>query len=267
MLVWVFEFIIKQMKLAVKHILGSITILAFSLGCKKVLKDPMDYYPEVKMVNATIQPDGTVLVEGEVIHPGKFKNSNIENVGFCASSTGEPGMLDKQIMANFNGNTFSAVYPVGYFDENASYKIAAWATNDFGYGISEAMSFDSLFLDIDPPCTIADNYYQVGIYSGYYDEVLDYSSYTYRALHGNNRFSIEFPSTPHAGIYRTYPYADSPDKVKCDVDFGGWKAVETGYDVYVEKINATSYRVTICDATFIFSPNQVHYSGSFIIEL
>ena len=255
------------MKTVIKHILFSIAILTFSLGCKKVLKDPMDYYPEVKMVSATVQEDGTVLVEGEVIHPGKHKNSHIEDVGFCASATGEPGMLDKQIIAYLNGNTFSAVYPVGYFDENETYKIAAWATNDFGYGKSESMTFDSLFLDIDPPCTISDMFYQAGGNSGYYDGVVETSTNDFWASHGNNRFSIEFPATPHAGIYMTYPYAYDTDKVKCSVDFGGWRAVNTGASVYVEKINATSYRVTICDAIFMVSSSQVDYSGSFIIEI
>lgn len=242
-------------------------IAVFSLGCKKVLKNPEDYYPEVEMVSATVQPDGSVLVEGRVVSPGKYEGSEITHVGFCMKKGSEPAMVENQIEGVLQGDKFTAIYPQFYIDDNATHYFSAFATNDFGYDLSSALGFDSLYLDITPPCTINDMYYNCAGNSGYYDGVTVSSETYFIANHGNNRFYIEFPSAIHAGVYTTFTYPSSPNKVRCTVQIGNQYPVSNDQEVYVEKINSTSYRVTVCGANVPIGSGSSTYTGSFIINM
>ena len=245
-------------------------IISFALtltwGCRKALKDPEDYYPEAEMTSATVMPDGTVKVVGEVISVGKYKGSVIDVVGFCATTGNKTPLLDeRQITATLEDNTFTAYYPAGYFDADSVYNISAFATNHYGYNISPFKSFGSLFLDVTPPCNLAVDYYQSGINTGYYSSVQEVSPNEFWASNGPVRCSIEFATTPIAGVFKTNAYAES-GKVKCSFYQGGsWYAITSGSDVYVEKINATVYRVTLCSAQFQVGSITVNASTSFDI--
>jgi hypothetical protein len=243
-------------------------VLFVSFGCKKVLKDPLDYYPEVELVDVEVQSDGSVLVHGRVLSPGKYKGSEIENVGFCMLKDEEPGMMDNQVEGYMDGNDFYGVIPQFLIDDNSVHYFKAFATNDFGYTLSTAKAFDSLYLDISAPCTLNDNYYNFLGTSGVYDGVNETGTNDYMASHGNNRFYITFPTDIHAGVYQVNSYADLPNKVKCTAQGGGNQyPLQNGELVYVEKLSSTKYKVTICGANVPIGQSSSTYTGSIIINL
>ena len=244
-------------------------ILFLFLGCKKVLKNPQDYYPEVEMLGATVQEDGSVLVHGRIISPGKYKGSIIENIGFCLNKEGDPAISENQMDGVFvDDQNFFAIYPQFYFNDNATNYFRAFATNNFGYGISEVKAIDSLFLNIDPPCTINEMYYNSLGFTGYYDGVQnDQMDNRYIAVHGNNSFSIKFPSTIRAGIFKTSSNLNESNNVVCHINNNTSFVITNGQDVYVEKTGPTSFKVTICTLNVVYGQNTFNYTGSFNIEL
>ncbi|MES2799861.1 MAG: hypothetical protein V4638_07580 [Bacteroidota bacterium] len=243
-------------------------LLFVSFGCKKVLKDPLDYYPEVEMVGAEVQSDGSVLVHGRVLSPGKYKGSEIINVGFCMMQNEEPAMMDNQVEGYLDGTDFYGIIPQFLIDENATHYIKAFGTNDFGYDLSLAKEFDSLYLDISAPCAPANMYYNFFGTSGYYDGVQEAGTDYYMCSHGNNRFYITFPTGIHAGVYQVNPYPALPNKVKCTAQAAGnGYPLENGELVYVEKLSSTSYKVTICGANVPVGQSSTTYTGSFLINL
>lgn len=254
-----------QMKLTIVFSM----ILFLSLGCKKVLKNPQDYYPEVEMVEATVQEDGSVLVHGRIISPGKYKGSQIENIGFCLNKEGDPAISENQIEGTFVDDlNFYAVYPQFYINDNATNYFRAFATNNFGYGMSEVKAIDSLFLNIDPPCAINEMYYNSLGITGYYDYVqIDEMDNEYIATHGNRYFSVKFPSAIRAGIFKTSPNLNGANNVVCHVNNSTSFVVPEGQDVYVEKTGPTSYRVTVCTLDVMYGQSMFNYKGSFNIEL
>jgi hypothetical protein len=242
--------------------------LIVTMGCRKALKNAEDYYPEAEITSATIMQDGTVKVVGEVTSVGKYKGSVIDLVGFCATTASrKPILNERQITATLDGNTFTAFYPAGYFDEDSTYNISAWATNHYGYAVSSYKSFGSLFLDVTPTCNLPVDYYQSGINTGYYSSVQEVSTNEFWASNGPYRCSIEFPTSPTAGVFKTNAYAEA-GKVKCGFYQGGsWYALTSGKNVYVQKMSSTVYRVTICDAQFQVGSITVNASTSFDITL
>lgn len=251
-----------------KSILLITLVLCVSFGCKKVLKDPLDYYPEVEMLDAEVQSDGSVLVHGRVLSPGKYKGSEILNVGFCMLQNEEPAMMDNQVEGYLDGDDFYGIIPQYLIDENATHYIKAFGTNDFGYDLSSAKAFDSLYLDISAPCAPSNMYYSFFGTSGYYDGVQEYGTNEYMCSHGNNRFYITFPTGIHAGVYTVNTYEDLPSKVKCTAQAAGNQyPLENGELVYVEKITQTSYRVTICGANVPVGAGSTTYTSSFTINL
>ncbi len=244
----------------------SFVSLILTMGCRKALKNAEDYYPEAEIKSATVMPDGTVMVVGEVISVGKYKGSEIDLVGFCATTASrKPVLNERQITATLEGSTFTAFYPAGYFDEDSVYNISAWATNHYGYAVSSYKSFGSLFLDVTPSCNLPVDYFQSGINTGYYSSVQEVSPNEFWASNGPYRCSIEFPTTPSAGVFKTNAYAES-GKVKCSFYQGGsWYPLASGTNVYVEKMSAMVYRVTICSAQFQVGNITVNASTSFDI--
>lgn len=244
----------------------SFASLILTMGCRKALKNAADYYPEAEITSATVMSDGTVKVVGNVVSVGKYKGSEIDLVGFCVTTANrKPILNERQITATLEGSTFTAFYPAGYFDEDSIYNISAWATNHYGYAVSSYKTFDSLFLDVTPTCTLPVDYFQSGINTGYYSSVQEVSTNEFWASNGPYRCSIEFPTSPTAGVFKTNAYAEA-GKVKCDFYQGGsWYSITSGTNVYVEKMSATVYRVTICNAQFQVGSITVNASTSFDI--
>lgn len=253
--------------------LGNLSIIFLTLallGCGKVLKDPEDYYPELEMTKAVVNADGSVYLEGKVTSPGKFKGSQISHVGFCYNYIGNPEMLENQVPGSLNGDIISATIPSGKLDENATIFVRSFATNDFGYGISDQISFDSAFVIVNPPCNLTANYFSFGGNTGTYSSVSSggFENDEFEASNGNERFKIRFPGAIRSGIFTTNSYESSPNLVLCTVRSGfNDFTVSNGQIVYVEKISSNQYKVTVCSAIVPISTFTTTYMGSFIVTL
>lgn len=122
-----------------------IIILALTFySCTKPLKNVNDYFPQVKMTSVLVLKDGAVQVTGEVLSSGKYKNTNVSHVGFCVSEKNNPTIKDEQISCQLSGSIFTATYPSYTFQQYKAYYFASWATNEYGYGLSEVMRVDSI---------------------------------------------------------------------------------------------------------------------------
>lgn len=245
-----------------------VAALLVMTGCEKALKSPEDYYPVVEMSSITLENDGSVTVTANIVSKGKMKGAELDYAGFCATSAvREPEMPEKQLIGTVSGNQIIASYPAGFFSEDSTYHISAWATNGHGYGISQSMSADSLFLDITPPCSFPSMYYDLAGTTGTFASVQStggFGEYEYSAMNGNYRYIVTFPTTPAAGIYSTNSY-ETTGKLKVVVYFSGSSyLVDNGQTVYVQKLNATTYRFTMCDCTFHYSSStSFHVKGTF----
>lgn len=242
--------------------------LIATTGCKKAQKNAEDYYPEMEMVSATVLSDGRIEVVGTILSKGKHKWAEMDFVGFCATvNNSKPDLDEMQVVGEVVGDQVIAYYPPGYFDENLTYRISAWGTNNYGYHISNPISADSLFLDVTPPCTLNSNYYQAGINTGYYSSVTEVSTNEFWAQNGPIRCAITFPNSPAAGVYTVNSFT-AAGKVKLNFYYGGsWYPVTNGKQVYVEKIAATQYKVTVCDGAFVAGSFNTSMATSFNINL
>lgn len=248
-------------------------LLVIGFGCKKD-QDPSLLYPVVKFTNIEIQNDGTVLVEGEVTDPGKFTDAYIKDVGFCYELVeNDLQISDNQLSATLGSdNTFSATYSLIGFDHSKSYRLAAWATNQQTYGVSDELIIDSTFWDQGPLCDVAENTFtaigSVGG-TGTYSSVVDMGGDHYRANYGSDRFHIDFHDEIKEGLFVTHDNSSIENTVECWLQINGADYyLDDWITVFVEKVGTSSYRVTICDGRYwidYFNYEYGTYTGSFII--
>ena len=67
-----------------KKISLGIFVLLTAASCQKPLEDVNDYFPKINTISATLQEDGTVLVEAEIESEGA---AALEYAGFCCSAS------------------------------------------------------------------------------------------------------------------------------------------------------------------------------------
>lgn len=238
-------------------------------SCTKTT-DYDEYLPEVKIISATAQLDGSVLVKAEIINEGE---APIEYVGFCCSTSSTPEMLDRQIVSDdLIDDKFEAFYV--QLSEDSTYNFRAWATNEFGYSYSKTFSLDSLvFPTIDPPCNLPMEYLNTGLFPG---------SGTFSGSHNLiwvnslSLYRIEGSIYPIAGISI---YVDSPLTqglyTTTDQTFPGYKQMHVsftqgqpvaqyyvlspGSTIYVKTISQGIFDLTICNAPWLYNYTTLKY--------
>jgi hypothetical protein len=240
----------------------SLFIIILIGSCQKALKDVNDYFPKVKTVSATVQADGTVLVEGVIESEGA---SALQYVGFCCSTKKEPEMLDYQMMGDsLSAGMFSVVYD-GNFQPDSVYYFRSWATNGFGYVYGNTLAVSKIIATpVTPPCTPPLNTYNIG--SGGVINFTKISAVTqgfnYWEIKAND-VDFRFGSVVTTGVFTTVSH-NSPTSGQVQVAFKfGFDSfsLSAGSKVYVKRISAGIFEMSICNAPWVYNtrPNGTFY--------
>ncbi len=230
-------------------------LLVTASSCKKALKDIEDYFPIISNVQATPQPDGSVLVEADIESEG---STPLEYVGFCVSSTDTlPDMLENQLIGEVADGKIRAVYGGG-FEPFTTYYFRAFATNSYGYVQSAATKVNQIIAaSVDPPCAQTPNTANIG--GGQPTAtVFDVTSISQTVDGWEIRattfdgptITLKFGSQLTNGIFTTTSFSSPAEKtvqVSFTQDFISGSLENGGY-VYVRTITPGVYEITICDA-------------------
>jgi hypothetical protein len=249
----------------------AISVILLSNSCRKALKDVNDYFPKVKTVSAVIQQDGSVKVTANVESIGEAKNSVMENVGFCVSTSSDPKMLDRQIISTLDGDMFTATYPVTNFSVDSVYYFRSWATNNYGFVYGDVIMLDSIITPtVTAPCTYP--IYKVNIGGGqptgtYYNiDAPDSYNYFSASTGSGPSVNFQFGSPLTTGIFTTTT-DPSPSSGQVYVSFyQGFisGALSSGSSVYVNLVGPGSHEVEICNAPWTYSSSTFYFNTHFI---
>lgn len=250
-----------------------IYFFTLTTSCKKALKDVNDYFPKLKTVSATIQTDGTVLIEGEVISEGA---ATIEYIGFCYSTSIRPNMVSNQIWATTNGTKFSAIYPGSGFDVDSVYYFRTWATNYYGYVYGNDISLDSIIaMNVTPPCTNAMNTVNEGggqatsSYINISTPVNYMNEWEFTAQTGSGpTVNFTFGSILTTGIYTTTTNT-SPGYREVNISFyGGFISgtLSDGSSVYMNTIGSDVYDISICSAPWQYNSSIFYFNTRLTVD-
>lgn len=262
-----------QTKLRTFSALVTAMVFLFSGSCRKALPDVSDYFPDVRTVSATVQTDGTVLVEGEIVSEG---DAPVEYTGFCCGTMNEPQLLNRQLIStSVSGTHFTAVY--SGFSIDSTYYFRSWATNDYGYVYGDIIVLDSIVATpVVAPCSLPMNSVNTGgstpTYT-YYDVTqptqymgiweFDAESSSGPSVH------FEFGSGLTTGIYTT-TINTSPGSGEVYVSFiNGFTsgALNSGSNVYVNTIGPGTYEVTICNAPWTYNSSTFYFRTRLTVPL
>ena len=237
-----------------KHFFTGAAAAMLFTTCEKVENDPMAYYPSIKTVSAAVQPDGSVLVTGQIVSPGTDK---VEMAGFCLSSTNPvPQMLDSQALAVIMGSTFTATY--SSFPIKTKFYFRSWAANSNGYVYGNIISLDSIAATpIVAPCSPPMNTFSA--LNG--NESMYSAGKPYNTLDGwridvstnNTLITIVVGERPVTKTYTIAHYSPpGPNEIIIDFNIGGFtsEGLDTGQPVYINQLDTASWNVTFCNATF-----------------
>jgi|TARA_R110000737_G_scaffold122420_1_gene154352 hypothetical protein len=232
------------------YFLFIVLFLTFS-SCKKALKNVEDYFPEITMT-AEIQDDGTVLVKGQFVKNGE---GALENFGFSFSKDPDWYISENQILLSPTGD-FSFVYDQP-FDPNSTYYFRAFAINYYGYSMSNIVELSDIkAVPVIAPCTVTPNSFKINTTTNYISNFqpasygFDYVEYQ---SSGSSVFAtFKFNSPPLTGIYTTKQYLSEGEKDVVVTLSNGFDNGHLSYEksVYVNRIDSTSFKVEICDATW-----------------
>ncbi len=236
-------------------------ILFSTTTCRKALKDPEDYYPEVQTISATVTPEGGVEVLADIVDNGE---TEIAYAGFCMDTVSVPEMLDNQQMADeISGERFKTTY-IRNYDPAKTYYFRSWAANDKGFSYGNVVSITNIrATPISAPCTLNVNSSNIGLHSApgtgpagsmYHVTPVSYYSTPWGiyasgidALAGN--LSLTFGSALKTKVFTTTKGFPSGDNVSIEVESGFTSgSVNDGYKVYVNQLDPGKYEITICNA-------------------
>jgi hypothetical protein len=244
-----------------------ISLLLLLLALTSCQRDINDYFPKITTLSATVQPDGSVLVEGTVEDEG---GAALRYLGFCCSTNPEPQMLDRQVLATFDGVNFTAVYEGG-FDPDSVYHFRSWAANGNGWVYGNTVSTGNIIgSPVTPPCTLSGNSLDLGTGQGaeqYFQIGAPYSVpggwvFTAATFSGPT-VEFRFPELMTTKVYQTVGH-NSPGPGEVFVSFySGFisGALSPGSKVYVNRINeADLFEIVICDGEWEYG------SGSYLLN-
>jgi hypothetical protein len=237
-----------------------VAVLALTLNnsCKKALKNVDDYLPKVSIVSAEIQADGSVLVTGNIDSRGY---AEVEYAGFSCNTHSEPKMLERQVIADVNGSTFTAIYKG--FDVDSTYYFRSWATNKYGYRYGTEVPLNQIIAPaVTPACTLPMNTLNLGTgggtYTYYYVDapVNNWQTWDFQASPSSGpTINFSFGSAVTTGIYTT-EISTSPGAGKVSVYFylgGSGYSLNDGSKVYVNTIGKDTVDITICNAPWQYN--------------
>ncbi|MFM9944738.1 MAG: hypothetical protein ACKVQB_05845 [Bacteroidia bacterium] len=241
-------------------------ILLFST-CRKPLKDVKDYYPVVETVSATVQDDGTVLIEGQIVKDGE---TEADLFGFCMSKEPIPNMVDNQISnPKVEGKKFSGVYED--FELNTPYYFRTWASNDFGYSYGNIIYLDSIKPAYKTaPCTPSINTFDNGMGAGYksISNVYVYTNQVWEMqwVSSGSYFYLTFSEIPKTGIYKiTDNWQPDNKSVNLKVSYNATAGKgEVGQKVYVNRMPNGEFEVTICSVPVSYNGIIKNFTTKFM---
>jgi len=252
--------------------------LIFS-SCRKPLKEVEEYFPEVEIISATVETDGTVKVIGEVISEGA---ASIQFLGCSMDTISQPGLLSNQQMATWNGNQFEVIYSGAWFsdvyysfDPTKTYYFRVWAANDYGYSFGSEIPLSNIeATPVTPPCSPFLNSIDAGGSSNleYYatigTPISGISGWEFQAASSSNIISFNFGSQLATGLYTTTS-SSSPlaDQVKVEIVSGfNSGSLSGGSSVYVNQTSQGVWEVTICDAPWNSGTGTIYLKTKFITQ-
>jgi len=233
-----------------RNLLILLIVLLTFLGCKKVPKDPADYYPKVKMLDVSVQPDGSVKVRAQVLSEGA---SELMHAGFCMDTLPNPELLSGQKLATeLVDNVFTCTYTS--LSAVSKYYFRAFAANEDGYAYSDVKELSGGGIDTAIiPCSLAFNTLRLEPSWGQPDEifsVVEEAEYNglgcrFSAHTGSRSVHFTFGSRP-LGIFTTSE-ASSPQPGYVWILMGGY-TIAAGTKVYIKQLTETSFDVWLCNA-------------------
>ncbi len=232
-------------------------LIVFVASCRKVEKDPLDYYPKVKTVAAVIQADGSVLVTGEIIDEGA---DVIEYGGFSMDTFPIPEMLSNQVISYFSGNIFTAVYE--NFDISKTYYFRSWAANEYGYSLGNVIALDSITATpVVAPCNPVINSVNYGGLSPtqYFTNVpapsQGFDTWDIIANTSQGTYTLKFGASPVTKIYTTtLNTSPGPNEVRISFYSGFTQgALNDGSSFYVNQVSPGNWTMILCNAPWQYS--------------
>ena len=234
-------------------------VVVFMFGCGKPLDDVNDYFPEVRILSYTAEVDGSITLTAEVVSEGA---SEVEYVGMCLSENGIPGTMDDQQLSNLSNGRFTVNYS-RYTNDNggsvdldndATYKVRAFATNDHGYAWSEVVEIGPWTVpSVDAPCEPTNNSinYGSGTVTGFISGPSTVNStydYTMNTSQADVRFSFGGPL--ETGVFTTASQTSflTSNQVYIQITSFNIYSVLPGSPVYVNEISPNLFEVTVCSA-------------------
>jgi hypothetical protein len=238
----------------------SISILTLSIAsCKKPLSDVNDYFAKVTTVSATVQTDGSVLIEGKVESEGA---EPIQYLGVVSSTTKEPTLLNRQVPATTysTDGKFTTIL-TGGFNVDSVYYFRTWAANSFGYTYGNTVSLSKIIAaPITAPCTLTLNKCNIGSPSYTYTSATApqnqwLTEWTVVAnTSGGLDVNYVFGSPLTTGVYTTTAQSNSIPAGRVYISFGfPATPLNSGSKVYVNTVAPKVYEITVCNAPWSYS--------------
>lgn len=250
------------------YILLSVSFFLMIFSCRKAKKTMKEYYPEVNTVSATINPDGDVVVQAEIISEGE---KPLKYIGFCMDTLPVPNMLSNQIVVTqLNGNSFSTTYQ--NFDPKKTYYFRSWAANGNGYTYGNIIAVTNIKgTPTTPPCSLTANYLNLGTGTGssaYLSVGAPVQNFTWdfqAASFSSGTLSFMFGSKPRSKVFTTTTN-NSPNSNEVGVTFvSGFVSgsLSTGTKVYVNEISTGVYDISICQAPWKYNTSTFYLNTRF----
>lgn len=249
-------------------IIFSLVFIVLTASCHQALKEVSDYFPTVTTVSAAIQADGSVLVQGQIEAEGA---APIDYVGFSCSTRAQPDLTERQIIADYPGDsTFSAIYTG--FEPDSTYYFQAWATNEYGYTVGKVFSLSGIIAaPVTAPCALTPNTCNIGGFqptADYYIVNAPTSNLNYWEIRGQTYsgplVDYTFGSVVTTGIFTTTT-STSPGPGEVFVSFISdalYAALDAGSKVYVNTISPGVHEITICQAPWRINGGSAVYFNS-----
>ena len=205
-------------------------------------------------------------LQGEIISDG---NKSIDYAGFCFSTNSSPKMLDNQLIADVQGNKFTATY--SNFDINTKYYFRSWATNENGYSYGDVISLDSISATpLIPPCSPGMNVVTIGSGNETYFSVdtpsfSSVSGWSFQANSNSINLTFNFGSRPRTKIYTT-TQSDTPSEDQVYIEFFSGpfaQSLSDGSPVYVNQTGTSRWEMTVCAAPWTYGSSTFYFTTQF----
>jgi len=231
-----------------KKALFIFTLTLFLASCDEEKTEPLS----IETVSAVIQDDGSVLLTGKIVSEG---SSGISELGFGIGENPEPDENEIIIKnAITQGNLFSLV--ATDFDENTKYYFRAFAKAAGIVTTGKIIMLENIKAKpVVAPCTPVLNTVDYGQGTGNFANIGASTSPMGWEISTSAKgifYKIRFENKPSTGIYTTVSDFVPAGKGVYILLGDGLSdyPVEPGAKVYVNKIDANKWDITLCQAPF-----------------